>query len=828
MASSRGVTPPELVSFVEAEYPARARAEGVNAEVTLILDIDEEGRVTAAEVSAGAGQGFDEAAVSAARRFLFKPARRGDRPVKSRILYRYRFELQNAPVEEAAQSASQLRGRVLISETNQPLAGATVRVSRGAESLGEQTTDEHGRFELRGLSAGQYRVQIEAAGFEAAESVEEIGASEEVSVDYRLSVKATLGAEVVVSGERPHREVTRRNISRREFTRVPGTSGDALRAIQNLPGVARPPALSGVLVVRGNADQSTPIFVDGLWFPNIYHFGGLSSVVPSEMLDDIDFYPGNFSVRFGRSLAGVVDAHLRETRADGRYHGLLGLDLIDARAMLEGPIPGLKGWNFIAGFRRSHVDAWLAPLLESKDTQIDAAPVYYDYQFIADTRPTEKSYLRVGLLGFDDRFRAIDQSSAGGGAAAFGNSVIGVGSIYQVAFSEATRAEFTLSAARSHQRFLIGSLDLDIGANAVIARADFSHRLHPNATLRAGVDALGGHYNLKGFLPDGGGAGAPDLGPALTRPSQRLDRETVFTWPAAYAELSVRSGRMQVVGGIRGDYSLEHEAFTLSPRLTARYTLFDSPKTALKAGSGMFYQAPDLVETALSTDPTKLRSQRTFQNSLGIEQALGSHLELSLEGFLYLLDDLVVRRPNAAGVLDYDNSGTGRIYGAELMLRYPADEHFFGWVSYTLSRSERTWTPGQPSQLFYLDQPQILTVLGSYTLGRGWEIGTRFRYVSGNLYTPCNGGLFSSVATSYVCVSGPENSQRLPAFHQLDLRVDKRWVFSAFTLGVYLDLINVYNRINADAPSFSYDFTKQSTASQSLPFLPSLGIRGEF
>ena len=156
--------------------------------------------------------------------------------------------------------------------------------------------------------------------------------------------------------------------------------------------------------------MTTPIFVNGLWLPNVYHFGGLSSVVPTEMIDEINFYPGNFSVRYGRALAGVVNVHLRETRDDGRYHGLLQLDMVNVRGVLEGPIPGLDGWNFIAGFRRSHVDAWLAPLLEDRDTQIKAAPVYYDYQLLADTRPTPRSYLRLGLLGADDRFRVVTRA----------------------------------------------------------------------------------------------------------------------------------------------------------------------------------------------------------------------------------------------------------------------------------------------------------------------------------------------------------------------------------------------------------------------------------
>jgi len=162
------------------------------------------------------------------------------------------------------------------------------------------------------------------------------------------------------------------------------------------------------------------------------------------------------------------------------------------------------------------------------------------------------------------------------------------------------------------------------------------------------------------------------------------------------------------------------------------------------------------------------------------------------------------------------------------MLRYAEDERFFGWVSYTLFRSERTNGPGQPSELFYLDQPQILTLLGSVNLGKGWEIGTRFRYVTGNIYTPCEGGLFSSTQTGYVCFSGPTNSKRLPPFHQLDIRIDKRFHIGDADLSIYLDIINVYNRVNPDVMAYNYNFTQQKPATASFPFIPSLGIRVEF
>jgi TonB family protein len=828
-ASSVAITVPELVKFVDAEYPEQAKQTQAEAEVDLVLEIDETGAVSKAEVLKPVGQGFDEAAIAAARQLVFRPARRGERPVKSKIVYRYSFQFTAPPAPAVPQTGS-ISGRVLIGDTEQPLAGARVTLSGGAGLVLELDTAATGMFTAPSLAPARYLLTISAPGFEPFRVEEALAPGEAVSLVYRLTPLATDATEVVVRGTRPRREVTRRVLSRRELARVPGTSGDALRAIQNLPGVARPPALSGLLVVRGTTDQSTPIFIDGLWFPNIYHFGGISSVVPTEMLDEINFYPGNFGVRYGRATGGVVDAHLRETRDDGRYHGLLQVDLIDVRAMAEGPVPLVKGWNFIGGFRRSHIDTWLIPLIEGGDTQITAAPVYYDYQLIADTRPSPKSYFRIGFLGYDDRFRLVDDASASGGDLEAVNSSLGVGTIFEASLSEATRIDATLSVARFHQRFSQGNILFDTVAHGFVGRSELAHRLLPNATLRTGLDLLIAPYNVNGQIPEEAATGGPDIGSAVTTPARVFDRDGIFLQPAAYAELSVKpSRRAELVSGVRGDYSFENRRFDVSPRLTARYDLVPGARRlSLKGGSGLFHQPPGLGEIVLSDEPKRLRSARAWQNSLGFEKQLTDQVELSVEGFFNLLDNLVTRQPDARGTLRYVNEGTGRIFGAELMLRYTEDDDFFGWVSYTLSRSERSYADGQPSRLFYLDQPHILTVLGSYNLGRGWEVGARFRFTSGNLYTPCVSGLFSSTSTTYLCVNGPELSERVEPFHQLDVRVDKRWVFSTFTLGVYLDLINAYNRINPDFFDYNFDFSRSREQSGSLPIVPSLGVRGEF
>jgi hypothetical protein len=217
-------------------------------------------------------------------------------------------------------------------------------------------------------------------------------------------------------------------------------------------------------------------------------------------------------------------------------------------------------------------------------------------------------------------------------------------------------------------------------------------------------------------------------------------------------------------------------------------------------------------------------------------------IEVSAEGFYKQFDRLVVGTPAASGgSFEYKNLGLGYAAGLEVLIKHKATSRLFGWIAYTLSRSVRRDAPGDPPRLFESDQTHLLTVLGSYRLGGGWEVGARFRLASGDLTTPqvCSAGsegcdpskanaLFHSPTGGYTPLpASGAYSERLPPFHQLDLRVDKRWSMSGYELSAYLDLQNAYNNANPEGIDYNFNFTTRSYGS-GLPILPSIGIRGEF
>jgi hypothetical protein len=312
--------------------------------------------------------------------------------------------------------------------------------------------------------------------------------------------------------------------------------------------------------------------------------------------------------------------------------------------------------------------------------------------------------------------------------------------------------------------------------------------------------------------------------------------DNVAYWsPAGFAELEIkpRPGLL-ILPGVRADYFQRVHETIAQPRLTVRDQIREG--WTLKGGVGLFSQEPTFDETDSHFGNPKLKSERSIHYSAGVEYKPLPYITLDATVFYKDMSSMVsptaAQYTDAAGNLQplrYDNTGTGRAYGMEIVARHDFAHNFTGWMTYTLSRSTRRDSGSTGDRLFDFDQTHIVNVLGTYTLPRNWSVGGRFRYVTGNPTTPVVASVFNSTRDQYDPVYGQVNAGRLPSFNQLDLRVDKRWVYQSWMLDFYLDVQNIYNRANPEGQSYAYnyDFSK-SRIQQGLPILPILGVRADF
>ena len=403
-------TPPELIHFVEAA-PPESLGGREEVEVVLTIDVDEAGAVKSVEVARPAGgeegPALDAAAVAAAKQFVFEPGRADGKPVPVRITYSYHFVMKaaEAPPAPAAPSGAAvgptvpLAGTVLRRGDRSPVVGVTAVVTVGPGDAREATTDEAGRFAFAALPVGSHPLALRGANIAALDTTITLHEGKGLELKTFVDVKERYAS--IVRGRRAVVEAVEHTLVSEEIRKTPGTQGDTLKAVENLPGVSRAPFGIGLLPVWGSAPQDTRVYVDGVAIPLLYHFGGLRSTFNSEMVQALTFVPGAYQADHGLGLGGIVDIETRKPRVDG-LHGYAQIDVVDGSAMVEGPLT--RTLSFAVAGRRSWLDATL-PHFTSSSLQL--TPIYYDYQARLAWRPTPSDDLDVLFFGSDDKLELV-------------------------------------------------------------------------------------------------------------------------------------------------------------------------------------------------------------------------------------------------------------------------------------------------------------------------------------------------------------------------------------------------------------------------------------
>ncbi len=842
---------PKQTKFVEAEYPKEALEKGITADVVLLLDINAEGKVDAVGIAVPAeppGLGFDEAAMIAAQQFEFEPAEMDGQPIAVQIEYRYRFTLTpkvapppapgEAPVEATRQPVVNFSGVLRERGTRLPLPGVIVTVFREVDGkpVGfEATSDAEGRFAFYDLAPGEWKVLVEIPGYYPFKTSEEVREGEAIDATFYVERTSNNPFDVMVRAPRPKKEVSRTIISAEEVEKVPGAMGDPLGVVQNFAGVARN-TFGNLPIVRGSAPEDTRIFIDGAEVPLIYHFGGLRSTVPVGLLDSIEFYPGNFSPFYGRATGGIIDVQIKKLEPK-KVGGYLDVSLLDSGVFLEVPISD-KAAFAVAG-RRSYIDFILnATVPDDAPVDFVTAPRYYDYQLIGNYRPAPAHDLRAFFFGSDDRLELLFQNPGEASTELTDNALSTSSTYYRslltYRYVPSERFENTLRLAQGRNwiKFNAGRFVFDLDFYSAQVRDTVRQKLTDKVTLTYGLDFEYGRSDFFVRLPAPPKEGEP-IGPFDQQEVLTSGDENVEIWePAGFieAELELVPGLL-LLPGLRVDYHDLVEEVSAQPRLTARYAFNET--VTVKGGVGLYTQEPTFDEVDEFFGNPKLERERAMHYSVGAEYKPAEFV--TLDGTLFYKDlrevvsqtDRLVVDDGVARPLRYDNEGRGRVMGFELVARHDFHNNFTGWLAYTLSRAERRDSGSQDYRLFDFDQTHILTAVANYSLPRNWQVGARMRVVTGNPRTPVVDSVFNSVADRYDPVYGDVNSDRNPTFHQLDLRVDKRWVYESWMLGVYIDVQNVYSQNNTEALEYNFDYSR-SVPATGLPILTILGIQAEF
>jgi TonB family protein len=836
--------PPKLVHFVEAEYPADKKAAGVTASVLLTVEIGADGKVGNVGVAQSAGADFDAAAVAAAKQFVFEPAEVDGKPAPVKIDYRYQFAIKTQIVKLGPQV--NFEGIVLERYTKKPMAGVSVAVKdTGATAV----TDDAGHFAFIDVPLGVHKVELAAPKLVTVATEEELVKDQKKTVKYFVRLREEgIDEETVVRASRIKKESVQTVIRTEEARRVPGTQGDTLKVVQNLPGVARSALGSGALIVWGSAPADTRVNVDGVEIPALYHVGGLRSTVNGDLVRSIDLLPGGYGADYGRGLGGLVKVETRALPQKG-VHGYVAADVLDTSAMVTATLsPSVR--LAVAG-RYSYLDRILAAVTTQDIGDYFPIPRYDDYQGILSIRLGRDENVDVVFLASDDHLRrSIPSSDPAEVRSENDDSSLYRGFVRYTKLN-ADGSSFVITpsvgydTSSSITKFGATPTTSDSTAWRYGLRSAYRRRFAKFATLSVGVDMLGTmtHSTRSGSLdipPREGDIFVFGRPPGDDVNADDWHNHILDVGPYVFAELN--AGKFSFVPGLRIDgYMIEGSAikpavlgitnigfsrldwgvdprFSVNARLHKRFTM--------TASAGLYHQAPEPTDLSAVFGNPQLNLSSALHVSLGAALKLTGTLSLELVGFYKQLWDLPSRNeaptPPLAEALVQE--GIGRSYGGQLLLRQELFKGFFGWITYSLSRSERQDHPDRNWRLFDFDQTHVLGVVASYEW-RGFIAGVRFRWTTGMPRTPVVGAFYDARGDQFQPLFGAQNSIRIPDFVQLDVRVEKTFTFRrGLSLNVFADIQNVTNRSNPEELVYNYNFTQRDYIT-GLPILSVIGVR---
>jgi TonB family protein len=856
--------PPKLTKFVPAVHPKDKYDAGIGSSVLLSIEIDDSGKVGGVEVVQSGGEDFDAAALAAVKQFEFEPAEIDDQPAPVKITYRYDFTIKVEKVSLGPQV--NFEGVVLDRFKKKPIKGAVVKLL-GLDA--KITTAEDGTFSFLDVPPGTVRIELSGPTLITVKTEEPIARDKKRSVKYFVEQRESdVDDAEVIRAARIKKEAVETRIRTEEARRVPGTQGDTLKVVQNLPGVGRSSFGSGQLIVWGSSPLDTRVTVDGVEIPALYHVGGLRSTINSDLVRSIDLSPGSYGAEYGRGMGGLVRVDLKPLSGDG-VHGYVAADVIDSSAMLSAKLTSRLRLA-VAG-RYSYLDKVLKGVSSEDVGEFVPIPRYDDYQARASLALRQDEDLVATFLASDDHLQRTipdkdpTQRRVQNTDLSYKRLILR----YTRLLPDGASAAVTPSVGFDHSQSLavFGKVPvaLDLTTVQYALRGSYRRKVGNRTTLSMGLDFQGRSISAR-------------RNGSVTLPAREGDI-TVFGQPpgddiaaddwkvniisaAAYALAEIGLGNLTITPGVRfepfiidGSRSSPQFAdlppvgyqrlvvssdgvprwfgkandlvMALNPRLTAAYRL--TRRLALTLGAGLYTQPPEAEDLSAVFGNPSLGLSTAAHLSGGVSYKLTGTLTLEAVGFYKRFYDLISRSPLPSPPVAQAlvQEGTGRAYGGQVLLRQELARGFFGWITYSAIRSQRRDHPGLPYRLFDYDQTHVLGVLASYELGRGWELGARFRYTSGFPRTPVVGSFFDSRDDQFQPLFGPQNSVRIPTFYQLDARLEKAFTLRRYKLNAFLDVQNITNRKNAEEIIYNYDFTRRAYIS-GLPTLAVLGLRLEF
>lgn len=773
-----------------------------------------------------------------------------------------------------AQPVHQVKGTVIDKSSRQPLEFINVMIV-GLNKGG--VTNAEGKFSIGQVPPGIYRLQASAIGYKTVTTPEYILSTRDLHIQIEMEENQTELEGVTVTASPFRRDiespVSLRIIGLQEIEKSPGANRDISRIVQSYPGVAFSPiGYRNDLIVRGGSPSENRFYLDGVEIPNINHFstqgasGGPVGILNADLIREVNFYTGAFPTDKGNALSSVLDFKLRDGDMErNSLKATLGASEVSLAS--NGHLG--KKTSYLVSVRQSYLQ-FLFDMLG-----LPFLPTFTDAQFKLKTRFDARNELTVLGLGGIDKMKlntkADDEDNE-----------------YILSYLPKIQQEtFTLGAvyrhyAGAHVQSVVASHSYLNNRNTKYQQNDESDPDHLMLRLRSTeqntqlrLENSSSFRNWKvtvGTSLDYSQYSNTTFQKVYTDRAQTFDYHTylgIMRW-GLFGTVNYTSidERFTASLGLRADannYSAAMKDLSdqLSPRLSLSYQLTEH--WSLSGNAGLYYQLPPYTalgfknNNGLYANKYALRYMQVSQGSVGLNWRKGDTFEVSVEGFYKDYDKIPLSvadgipltcKGNDYGVIGNElltSTAQGRSYGAELLLKWLVAKKLNLASSFTLFKSEYRTDKESEYIASAWDNRFIFNLRGTYNLPRHWSVGMKVSCIGGAPYTPYNADK-SSLVTAWNAQGKPYydytryNEERLPAFTQVDIRIDKTFYLKRCMLGFYIDLQNIAGSKlkqadvlmstgvikNPDAPIAEQRYVMKSLKQESGTLLPTLGITFEY
>lgn len=773
-----------------------------------------------------------------------------------------------------AQPVHQVKGTVIDKSSRQPLEFINVMIV-GLNKGG--VTNAEGKFSIGQVPPGIYRLQASAIGYKTVTTPEYILSTRDLHIQIEMEENQTELEGVTVTASPFRRDiespVSLRIIGLQEIEKSPGANRDISRIVQSYPGVAFSPiGYRNDLIVRGGSPSENRFYLDGVEIPNINHFstqgasGGPVGILNADLIWEVNFYTGAFPTDKGNALSSVLDFKLRDGDMErNSLKATLGASEVSLAS--NGHLG--KKTSYLVSVRQSYLQ-FLFDMLG-----LPFLPTFTDAQFKLKTRFDARNELTVLGLGGIDKMKlntkADDEDNE-----------------YILSYLPKIQQEtFTLGAvyrhyAGAHVQSVVASHSYLNNRNTKYQQNDESDPEHLMLRLRSTeqntqlrLENSSSFRNWKvtvGTSLDYSQYSNTTFQKVYTDRAQTFDYHTylgIMRW-GLFGTVNYTSidERFTASLGLRADannYSAAMKDLSdqLSPRLSLSYQLTEH--WSLSGNAGLYYQLPPYTalgfknNNGLYANKYALRYMQVSQGSVGLNWRKGDTFEVSVEGFYKDYDKIPLSvadgipltcKGNDYGVIGNElltSTAQGRSYGAELLLKWLVAKKLNLASSFTLFKSEYRTDKESEYIASAWDNRFIFNLRGTYNLPRHWSVGMKVSCIGGAPYTPYDADK-SSLVTAWNAQGKPYydytryNEERLPAFTQVDIRIDKTFYLKRCMLGFYIDLQNIAGSKlkqadvlmstgvikNPDAPIAEQRYVMKSLKQESGTLLPTLGITFEY